>query len=59
MNKYPFCGAYLSSGAEGTTVASVLIIFINQNGPEILKNQNLVKAYLMDCVKEQEKEKNV
>lgn len=36
VNKCPFCGAYLSIGAEGTTFASVLIIFINQNGLEIL-----------------------
>ncbi len=41
------------------SVSSVLKTLINENGSLVLKNHKLVKAYLMDCVQGQDREKKM
>ena len=58
-DKCPFCGNVLVYEETTKTVSSVLKMLINENGSFILKNHKLVKAYLMDCVQGQDREKKM
>lgn len=58
-DKCPFCGAFLKNEDNKYTVSSVLKMLIAENGTLVLKNHKLVKAYLMDCVQGQDREKKM
>ncbi len=58
-DKCLFCGAFLKNAENEYTVSSVLKMLIAENGTLVLKNHKLVKAYLMDCVQGQDREKKM
>lgn len=58
-NKCPFCGAFLGNEEKINSVSSVLKMLIAEKGIIVLNNHKFVKAYLMDCVQGQDREKKM